>query len=100
MAIADVLSQKHKLDFKPMFLFPVISSLGFMNKDMLKLQKIFVDQYKEMLGVSPPRTDGVTAGRLQGRFRVQLRNSICFALIKGNAMSTYNQGINSVCKPP
>ena len=49
MAVAESLSQKHKLDFKPIFLFPIISSLGFMNTDMLKLQKIFVEQYVQHL---------------------------------------------------
>jgi len=100
MAVAESLSQKHKLDFKPIFLFPIISSLGFMNTDMLKLQKIFVEQYKETLSVAPPRTDGVSVGRLQGQFRNQMRNSLCFALVKGSALSTYNQGMPFVCKPP
>src|ERR1043165_8780532 len=76
MAVAESLSQKHKLDFKPIFLFPIISSLGFMNTDMLKLQKIFVEQYKETLSAAPPRTDGVSVGRLQGQFRNQMRNSL------------------------
>jgi hypothetical protein len=100
MTVADVLSQKHKLDFKPLFLFPVISSLGFMNKDFVSLQKVFTDQYKVMLDSAPPRTDGVSVGHLRGRFKTELRNALCFALVKGNVLATYNQGLGCVRKPP
>jgi hypothetical protein len=99
VAVANCLLQKKKLDFQPTFLFPVISSLGFLNKDMVDLQKCIVKTFKDSLGGSP-RDDGLSNKILAGRFKVQLKNSLCFGLLKGNSLAVYNQGVRAVSKPP
>src|SRR4051794_30848013 len=38
--VAERLVQERKLGYQPKFLFPVISSLGFMHQDMTQLMKL------------------------------------------------------------
>ena len=79
-------------------MYPVISSLGFMNKDMTELTK---NSFKDYQKLHPATDEGVAAKFLTGRFRVRMRNSICFALVRGNALAMHNQGVNGgVVKPP
>jgi len=97
--VAERLLTNHRLCFQPKFLFPVVSSLGFLNKDMQQLMKIMVERFKENQEGEPEREDGLQAGHLKGRFKVYLKNSICFALIKGLTLATSNQGIKGVVRP-
>src|SRR5688572_21048927 len=40
ISVVQYLVEARKLNFRPTFLFPVVSALGFMNKDMSELLKI------------------------------------------------------------
>jgi len=100
ISVVQHLVQTRKLNFRPTFLFPVVSALGFMNKDMTKLFKIIVTKFEDNQKTQPRRADGVPQGLLRGRFNRELRNSVCFALLKGNALAAYNQGANGVSQPP
>ena len=97
-SIVDRLREDRKLAFQPEFLFPVVSSLGFMNEDMEKLVKFMVQHFKNNQPATP-RFDGLTIGALQGRYNKELKNSICFALLKGNALAMSNQGLNGLACP-
>lgn len=94
--VVERLQTNHKLSFQPKFLFPVISSLGFINKDMQQLMKVMVNRFKESQAGEPEREDGVKPTQVKGRFKVHLKNSICFALLKGLALGTDNQGLRVV----
>ena len=94
------LSDEQKLDFQPHFVYPIITSLGFLNADFVVMNKFIVDRFRSTQNTLPDRTDGLSLKYLTGRFKVQLRNSLCFALIKGNALSTWNQGLRYTSKPP
>src|SRR5216110_1919502 len=48
--------------------------------------------FGDNLKKQPSRADGLSRGLLRGRFKQELRNSVCFALLKGNALAAYNQG--------
>jgi hypothetical protein len=100
ISVVQHLVQARKLNFRPTFLFPVISALGFMNKDMTKLLKAIVAQFEDTQKTQPHRADGLRPGFLRGRFKKELKNSICFALLKGNALAAHNQGTNGVAYPP
>ena len=81
-------------------LFPVVSALGFMNKDMNELFKVLLTNFGDNLKKQPSRADVLSPGLLRGRFKQELRNSVCFALLKGNALAAYNQGTKGVAHPP
>jgi len=100
VSVANRLSKEHKLDAQPFFLIPIISSLGFMNNDFRELVKFVVDSFKASQKAAPRRMDGLSPKTLVGRFKVQVRNSIGFALLKANALATYNQGTHQIVKPP
>jgi len=100
ISVVERLVEDRRLKFQPIFLFPVISALGFMNKDMTRLLEYFVEQFKDNQKRQPLRSDGLPKGVLRGRFKVELRNSICFALLKGNALAVSNQGNKGVSSPP
>jgi len=99
IAIVQRLAEERKISFQPTFLFPVLSSLGYMNEDMTKLFKFMVACFKDTQSKKPPRLDGLAAGVIKGRFKVELRNSICFALVRGNALAIDNQGANGITHP-
>jgi hypothetical protein len=99
IAVAERLSAEHKLSFQPKFLFPVISSFGFMNKDMQQVMKSVSSRFKEDQEGEPERDDGVKPEQLGGRFKVRVRNSLCFALVKGLALAANNQGQKGVIRP-
>ena len=77
-----------------------MSSLGFMNPDFVLLNKFIVDVYKDTLKKEGDRLDGLAPKFLAGRLKVQIRNTLCFALLKGNALVVYNQGLRHLAKPP
>src|SRR3954454_14287914 len=78
ISVAQRLVDYRKLNFRPKFLFPVLSSLGIMNADMKQLMN--QDNQKGQ----PSSIEGIGASVLKGRFKMQLKNAICFALIRGN----------------
>src|SRR4051795_4455343 len=100
ISVAQRLVDDRKLNFRPKFLFPVLSSLGIMNADMKQLMKVMVDRFKDNQKGQPSSIEGIGASVLKGRFKMQLKNAICFALIRGNALSLYNQGVNGGVRTP
>ena len=97
-SVVDRLIEDRKLTCQPEFLFPVVSSLGFLNEDMEKLLKLMVQHFKDNQP-STPRFDGLSVATLKGRFKKELKNSVCFALLKGNALAMNNQGHSGVSLP-
>ena len=93
------LAEERMLHFQPEFLFPIISSLGYINEDMTQLMKLMVKRFKDYQIEQPKRLDGLVPGILKGRFKVSLRNSICFALARANALTLENQGVYGVVQP-
>ena len=100
IAVAQRLVEERKLSSQPSFLFPVISSLGIMNADMRQLMKCIVDRYKDHLAHQPPSSEGLADSVLKGRFKVRLKNSVCFAIVRGNALTIANQGVPGGVRTP
>ena len=71
-----------------------------MNEDMNQVVKFIVDFHRGQSKRIRDRADGLTVAVLKGKFKVQLKNSLCFALLRGNALAMYNQGMPSVTQPP
>ena len=72
--VVQTLVDEKRLQCQPSFLFPVISSLGFMNKDMNQVCKLILRRFKEHQETLPRLSSGVTPAMLKGRFKVHLRN--------------------------
>jgi hypothetical protein len=101
IAVVNRLKSERKLNFQPTFLFPVVSSLGILNEDMKQLMKLILQRFKDNQQGMPPTSEGLPPSILRGRFKVELKNSICFALVRGNALSMNNQGVGGgVVTPP
>ena len=100
MTVAERLLAEHKLDFQPVFLFPVVSALGYMNKDMQQMLKLIGHRFKETQEKESDSEDGVKPEVVKGRFKRALRDSVCFALVKGLALAMHNQGIKGTVNPP
>ena len=99
MAVTERLLAEHKLHFQPKFLFPIISSFGFLNEDMHKLMKLMVNRFKETQEGEPESDEGIAPSQVKGRYKVFLRNTICFALVKGLALAMNCQGSKGVLHP-
>ena len=100
-ALIDVvnrLAEERKLKFQPTFLYPIVSSLGYMNSDMNELLKSMEKCFK-FNQTKARRFDGLEPGVLRGRFKTEMKNTICFALARGNALSICNQGLNGITHP-
>jgi Reverse transcriptase (RNA-dependent DNA polymerase) len=100
ISVVRRLNDERKLSFQPSFLFPVISSLGIMNEDMKELMKSMVQRFKDYQHGQPPNNEGMPAAVLKGRFKIALKNSVCFAILRGNALSVNNQGVNGGVRTP
>ena len=96
--VVNRLTEERKLKFQPEFLFPIVSSLGYVNDDMNKLMKFMENCFKRNRSKAR-RFDGLDAGVLKGRFKVELKNTLCFALVRGNALALNNQGLNGITQP-
>src|SRR6478672_7925887 len=95
--VVNRLMEERKLKFQPEFLFPIVSSLGYVdNDDMTKLMKFMENCFKRN---QARRFDGLAAGVLKGRFKVELKNTLCFALVRGNALALNNQGLSGTTQP-
>src|SRR3954451_1348180 len=55
ISVVQHLVEVRKLNFRPTFLFPVVSALGFMNKDMNELFKVLVTNFGDNLKKQPSR---------------------------------------------
>ena len=69
-----------------------------MNDDMNTLLKSMEKCFKFNQSKAR-RFDGLESGVLRGRFKTEMKNTICFALARGNALSICNQGLNGVTHP-
>ena len=69
-----------------------------MNDDMNVLLKEIGKCFKQNQS-KERRYDGLDPGVLKGRFKTELKNSICFALARGNALAMCNQGLNGITHP-
>lgn len=98
-SVVERLVTEKKLNFRPRFLFPVVSSLGYVNADMTELLKFYGAHFKDHMKALPPAQDGVTLAQKKGNYMRQLRNTLCFALVRGNCLSIYNQGRAGVATP-
>ena len=96
--VVNRLAEQRKLKFKPTFLCPIGSSLGYMNADMNVLLKEIGKCFK-LNQSTVRRADGLHPGVLRGRFKTQMKNSICFALARANALAICNQGLNGITHP-
>ena len=96
--VVNRLVEERKLKFQPTFLYPIVSSLGYMNDDMNVLLKEIGKCFKENQS-KERRYDGLHPGVLKGRFKTELKNNICFALARGNALAVCNQGLNGITHP-
>ena len=99
MRVAERLSREGFLGFTPFFLFPVVSSLGSVNTDMLKTLKWISDRYRDHLKSSSDREDGLSKGALVGQFRLYLHRALCFAVLRANALGLHSQGRSQVRRP-
>ena len=101
MSTVDALMGARRLYTQPEFLFPVISSLGFLNDHMVRLLKTIYEKNKQTLMSNSNRADGQKLGVLAGKFNRQVKDSICCALLKGNSLGLWNQGMpGGVESPP
>jgi hypothetical protein len=66
---------------------------------MQKLMKFILDRFVCTQKGKPPRRDGMDPRVIKGRFKAQIKNSICFALLKGNALAMENQGCHGIVHP-
>ena len=81
------------LDFQPFFLFPVISSLGYLNEDAFKMVKWMNTVLNQTLS-SVTRDDGIPFSTVKARYKQEVKNALCFGLLRGNAFS-----MNAVGRP-
>ena len=96
--VVNRLAEERKLKFQPKFLYPIVSSLGYMNADMDVLLKEIGKVFKCNQSKAR-RSDGLHPGVLRGRFEAELKNNICFALARGNALAICNQGLDGITHP-
>ena len=80
IAVAKRLSEDRKLKCEPNFMFPIVSSLGYVNEDMNRLLKFMQDCFKQNQS-RDRRSDGLAVNVLKGRFKTELKNTLCFALL-------------------
>lgn len=98
-SVVQRLSIDKKLLFHPEFLFPVISSLGYYNHDMKSLLNFLSKRCEAHLKLVGPTQDGLSLATRKGKYTRELHTSICFSLIRGNALSLANQGLSGVMYP-
>ena len=98
-SVVERLVIEKKLNFRPRFSFPVISALGYFNEDMVKLVHFFGARFASHTKTLPQTQDGLTLEQKKGKFKRQLSSTLCFALIRGNCLSVYNQGRVGVVTP-
>jgi len=79
VATAKHLSKQKMLDFQPFFLFPIISALGYLNEDARKMTKWMSTVANKNMPLG--RDDGIPMGVMRNRYKVQVRNALCFGLL-------------------
>ena len=97
IAIASHLQKQRVLEFQPFFLFPVVSSLGFFNDDADKMMKWMSTVLNKC--ISKTRDDGVPFGIIKARYKAEVRNAVCFGLLRGNALAMHSAGRPFASRP-
>lgn len=99
ISITKHLTKQKTLDFQPFFLFPVLSSLGYLNHDGFQMVKWISTLKNGALQFDGPRSDGVSLGTIKARFRVQIRNALCFGLLRASALAMHSMGRPEIARP-
>src|SRR4029079_12388563 len=97
VSVANHLLKQKMLDFQPFFLFPIISALGYLNDDAEKMLKWMSAVLNKSLPKS--REDGIPLGVVKNRYKVEVRNAICFGILRGNALAMHSAGRPFVSRP-
>ena len=97
ISLVKYLEKQRILDFQPSFLFPVISALGYMNEDATKMMKWMSTVMNKC--VTNIRDDGIPLGIIKARYKVEVKNAICFGLLRGNALAMNAVGRPFVSRP-
>jgi hypothetical protein len=97
VATANHLSKQKLLDFQPFFLFPVISALGYLNEDAMKMCTWMSKVSTKNL--PKKRDDGIEQGVIKNRYKVQVKNAIAFGILRGNALAMNSVGRPFVSRP-
>ena len=95
--IAKHLQKQRLLDFQPSFLFPVVSALGYLNADAQNLTKFMSMVFNRTMDSS--RDDGIALGVIKARFKKEVRNALCFGVLRGNALAMGAVGRPFVSRP-
>jgi hypothetical protein len=95
--MAHHLLKQRILDFQPFFLFPIVSALGYLNDDATKMMKWMSTVFNKT--VTSFRDDGIRLGVIKARFKTEVRNAICFGIIRGNALAMNSVGRPMVSRP-
>ena len=90
MDLTKHLEKQRVLDFQPSFLFPVISALGYVNEDAVKMTRWMHTVMNKC--VTTMGDDGIAIGVIKHRYKVDVRNAICFGVLRGNALAMHNVG--------
>jgi hypothetical protein len=98
LPIAKHLMRIRALDFQPFFLNPVISSLGYLNLDAENMVKWMQGTFNQALKSHGPREDGLPLGVVKHRYNFQIRNALCFGLLRGKALAMNSQGRAAVSR--
>jgi hypothetical protein len=95
--IAKHLQKQRLLDFQPSFLFPIVSALGYLNADAQNLTKFMSMVFNRTMDSS--RDDGIALGVIKARFKKEVRNALCFGVLRGNALAMGAVGRPFVSRP-
>ena len=87
------------LDFNPFFLFPVISHLGYLNKDAIQTSKWMSTVLNDSLAKGFHRDDGIPFSVVKARYKKRVKNAWCFGLLRGNALAMNAVGRVYVNRP-
>ena len=95
--LANHLLKNNVLDFQSFFLFPVMSALGYLNEDAVKMTKWMSAVMNKTL--TSVREDAIPLSVIKARYRVEVKNAICFGLLRGNALAMHSVGRTHVHRP-
>ena len=95
--LATHLQKQRLLDFQPFFLFPVISALGYLNGDAFKMLKFMHTVLNKCMAST--RDDGIPLGVIKARYKTEVRNALCFGVLRGNALAMSAVGRPFVSRP-
>ena len=97
VATAKHLAKQRLLGFHPTFIFPIISTLGYLNEDAVKMTSWMSKVANKNL--PKHRDDGIEIGVLKNRYKTHVKNALCFGLLRGNALAMNSMGRPFVSRP-